>query len=257
MQFLPNYRRALVRKPGNRFAEGQTSAKGGKPFLPAAIMQHEHYCEILEAIGLELTVLEADERFPDGCFVEDTAVITEEVAIITRPGVSSRLGEEEAIAAVLAEERPLAYIRAPGTLDGGDVMRIGSHFYIGLSGRTNEEGARQLADILDQYGYSSSIVPVTSVLHLKTGITPLAPGLFVAIEEFAKRPEFQNSLLVKGGDAYSANCLRINDILLIPISSSARFKKQLADHGLSFVEAHMSEFRKMDGGLTCLSLLWK
>ncbi len=256
MQFLPNYRRALVRKPGKRFAEGQTSAERGKPSYSTAVRQHELYCEALEAIGLKLTILEADERYPDGCFVEDTAVITDEVAVITRPGTPSRLGEEEVIADLLAKERTLAHIKAPGTLDGGDVMRIGTHFYIGLSGRTNEEGARQLAKILNEHGYTSSTLPVRTVLHLKTGITPLAPDLFAGIKEFAERPEFQVCLSMEGEDAYSANCLRINDILLIPASSSKHFKKQLEKHEITFVEIPMTEFRKMDGGLTCLSLLW-
>ncbi len=255
MSFLPTYKHALVRRPGQRFAEGLTGANLGKPSYKLAKEQHEAYCEVLHSIGLEVTVLEADERYPDGCFVEDTAVITERVAVITRPGDVARQGEEEAIAELLARERPLARISAPGTLDGGDVMRVGDHFYIGLSGRTNEEGARQLAEILNAHGYDSSTLPVNTVLHLKTGITPIAEGVFVGIKEFAERPEFQTCVKLDPKEAYAANCLRINDILLMP-EGFAALKKRLENYGLGIVEIPMSEFRKMDGGLTCLSLLW-
>lgn len=248
------YTRAILRRPGANFADGVTMADEGMPDLDRALGQHDAYCKALEACGLTLSVLEADENFPDGCFVEDPAIVTEKMAIITRPGDASRLGEEGKIADVLSNYRSLEKIKSPGNVEGGDILRVGDHFYIGRSKRTNEEGARQLAVLFDRYGYSSSQIPLETVLHLKTGVTHIGKGYYISVPEFSGFFGEADVIVVSEEEAYAANCLPINDHLLIP-KGYPLAKKQIVDLGFKVVEIEMSEFKKMDGGLTCLSLL--
>jgi dimethylargininase len=245
---------AIVRVPGNNFVDGNTTADLGTPDFQKALEQHKQYCYALKKCGLDVTILEADEDYPDGCFVEDTAIVTEKVAIITRPGDISRLGEQEKISEVLSKKK-LEHVEYPGRVDGGDVMRVGNHLYIGMSRRTNQEGARQLSEILSKYGYSSSEIPVRSVLHLKTGITYLGNNNFISIDEFSE--VFKTSKIIKldQDESYSANCLLINDYLLIP-KGFPKAKQKILELGYRIIEIEMSEYRKMDGGLTCLSLLF-
>ncbi len=249
------FKKAIVRRPGSNFADGITTSDLGEPDYESALYQHEQYCDTLKECGLELTVLEPDPRYPDGCFVEDTAVITEKCAVITRPSDLRRQGEEEEIEKILSEERKIEKIEAPGTLEGGDVLRIGNHFYIGRSRRTNEDGANQLISILTRYGYTASTIPVNSVLHLKTGVTYLGNNDIVSIDEFSDK--FENFRVLKIGEPeeYSANCLPINDYLLIP-KGFKKTKLRILALGYLTIDLEMSEFEKMDGGLTCLSLLY-
>ena len=145
--------RAILRTPGRSFAAGLTSAGGGAPDLPRALAQHAAYARALEACGLALTILAADERLPDGTFVEDTAILTPPAAIVTRPGAPSRLRETDAIEEALVRFYPtLLHIRAPGTVDGGDVCECDDQFLIGISARTNEAGATELAGLLHDRG---------------------------------------------------------------------------------------------------------
>ena len=254
---MPIYTQALVRKPGKNFSEGLTEAALSVPDFKMALQQHTRYVETLLECGLKVTVLEADERYPDGCFVEDTAIITEKVAIITNPGAASRKGEEQAIKEVLSSYKSVLSIRPPGTLEGGDVLRVEDHFYIGVSKRTNPAGADQLSKILEIHGYISSHVPVTNVLHLKTGVTYIQNNTVVIMEEFKDHPAFAhfNKIVISEANSHVANCLPINDKLLIA-KGHPGFRKQLANWELEVVEMDMSEFGKMDGGLTCLSLLF-
>ena len=246
--------KAIVRKPGRNFADGLTSSGLGKPDFEKALKQHSYYCEALMSLGLELIVLDADERYPDGCFVEDTAVITSEIAIITRPGAGSRQGEEVIIKSVLSELKKTVSIEAPGTLDGGDIMRAENHFYIGMSDRTNNEGAGQLSEVLQQYGYTSSLIKVGEGLHLKSGIAYLGHGNFITAKVPEGLIEYKEIIITGDADSYSANCLHVNEKLLLS-SGFPKIKEQVIRLGYKVIELDMSEFRKMDGGLTCLSLL--
>lgn len=252
---MPTFSHAIVRQPGPNFAEGVTHAQLGLPNFELALAQHAAYCQALESCGLRLTVLEADARYPDGCFVEDTAIVTEEVAIITRPGDPTRRGEQARIAEALALHKPLAIIAPAGCVDGGDVIRVGRHFYIGQSARTNEAGAQQLTHFFAQQGYTASTVSVQNVLHLKTGITYIGQDTFVSTAEFAERFDAHSLIQVPPQEAYAANCLRVNDQVLIP-QGYPETKQQLRDRGFKLIELDLSEFEKMDGGLTCLSLLF-
>ena len=149
-----SFTRALCRKPGPDLAGGITTSDLGIPDFALACDQFDRYVVTLRECGLDLTVLEALDGFPDAHFVEDTAVVTSDVAVITRPGAASRQGEQHSVAKAMAAHRPLAHIESPGTLDGGDVLMIGTHFLIGISDRTNEEGTRQLGAILESHGNS-------------------------------------------------------------------------------------------------------
>ena len=248
------YTKAIVRSPGRNFAEGISTSNLGKSDFGKALEQHSAYCDALKGCGLELIVLKADERYPDGCFVEDTAIVTDEVAVITRPGASSRMGEEAEISEILSEFRKIETIRFPGTLDGGDVLRVENHFFIGISGRTNREGARQLSSILSKYGFTASETEVGEGLHLKSGIAYLGKGNFISAVGFSKITGSSRVIILNQEESYYANCLQVNDFLMIP-KGFPKAKKNILELGDKAIELDMSEFRKMDGGLTCLSLL--
>ena len=260
LSFSPmhQYTRALTRRPGANFSAGQTDAALGAPDIEKALAQHHAYCAALEKCGLEVATLEADERFPDGPFVEDTAIVTEEGALITQPGHESRRGEVESIAEVLSSS-DLSCERMDGDarLDGGDVLRVGDHFYIGLSARTNKAGAEQLQAFLRKRGYTSSEVAINNILHLKTGITSPLEGVLLGQKEFLTRPEFSEyeKIQVPDDEAYAANCLSINGTLLFP-AGHPKTQEALETKGANILQLEMGEFAKMDGGLTCLSLLW-
>lgn len=249
------YTRAIVRRPGRNFANGITTSNLGKPDFDKALEQHAAYCEALMKCGVELTVLDADERYPDGCFVEDTAVVNSKVKVISKPGAATRRGEEEAIAGILAGSGPIESIIAPGTMEGGDVLRAGNHYFIGISERTNTEGADQLSAILGKHGFSTSFVRVEAGLHLKSDIAYLGNGNFISTPVFSHVANPVNTIILDPEEYYSANCLRINDYLLIA-KGFPKSKKKILDLGYNIIELDMSEFRKMDGGLTCLSLLF-
>ncbi len=249
------YTKAIVRRPGSNFARGITTSDLGQPDFNKALEQHAAYCDALIRCGVELTVLEADERYPDGCFVEDTAVVNSKVAVISRPGAASRMGEEEEIARVLAGFGITESITPPGTLEGGDVLRAENHYFIGLSARTNTEGASQLSAILSKHGFTSSVIRVEAGLHLKSDIAYLGKGNFISTPVFSKVAHPANTIVLDQDEYYSANCLRVNDYLLIP-KGFPKSKIKILELGYNIVELEMSEFRKMDGGLTCLSLLF-
>lgn len=253
------FRNAIVRPPGSNFADGLTTVDLGLPDFAAALVQHEQYCAALEQCGLTLTRLEADLRYPDSTFVEDTAILTGQCAILTRPGAPSRAGEVAAMRETLLPIFPsLQSIQAPGTLDGGDICEVGNHFFIGISERTNEEGARQLAQLLARAGYTSACVDIRgmkSILHLKSGIAYLGDNRLVVIDDLAGREAFRGYELigVKAGEEYAANCVRINDVVLVAAGFPA-FEAAVRGSGYQVIALDMSEYQKMDGGLSCLSL---
>ena len=248
------YTKAILRKPGRNYANGITTANIGKPDFEMALKQHEGYCNALVKCGLELTILDADLKYPDGCFVEDTAIVTKEVAIITRPGSTSRLGEEVEISKKFSGMKKTVTIDHPGHVDGGDILRMEDHFFIGRSKRTNREGAAQLKSILSEYGYTSSEITVETVPHLKSGITYLGKGNFISIDEFSEKIGPHYTITIEANENYSSNCLAVNDYLLIS-KGFPRSRQKILDLGYNIIEVEMSEFRKMDGALTCLSLL--
>ena len=252
------FTRAIVSKPCRAMVNGLTSAKLGKPNYHMALDQHEAYITALETTGLEVTIMNADEHFPDSCFVEDTAVLNEKVAIIDRPGAISRQGEPHDIEIALQRfysSQQLQKIIPPGTLEGGDVMRIGNMYYVGQSDRTNPEGIQQFRRILQKYGFGLTEIALRDMLHLKTGVNFLGDNLLLVAGEFIDHPKFDGftKIVVDDNEGYAANCLRINDCILIP-AGFPKIKTKLELLPFRLIELEMSEFQKLDGGLSCLSL---
>jgi dimethylargininase len=251
--------KAIVRTPGANFATGLTTVDLGAPDLERTLKQHEAYCQALESCGLDLIRLASDEEHPDSTFVEDTAILTARGAVITRPGAPSRLGETNHIGPLLRDYfSNIHLIEEPGTVDGGDICEAGERFFIGISLRTNEHGARQLAGFLESFGYSSSLIDVrgvSNILHLKSGMAYLGGQRLVAIEPLRGIKEFSSYDLIclDSSEAYAANCLVINDKVLIADGFPAT-KRELEHRGYQTIALDMSEFQKMDGGLSCLSL---
>jgi dimethylargininase len=248
---------AIVRVPGRNFDQGLTTVQLGVPRFELVLTQHAEYCDALRGCGLNVTTLEADLDHPDSTFVEDTAVVTERSAILTRPGARSREDEVTAMRPVLRRFFPtLTTIEAPATLDGGDICEAGSHFFLGVSQRTNEEGARQLAVYLASIGFTSEVVDVRgiqSILHLKSGVSYVGDNTLVVIEEMAGMFSGYERIVVAREESYAANCVRVNGRVLVA-AGYPRLVGELKERGFFPLELDMSEFQKMDGGLSCLSL---
>lgn len=253
---------AIVRLPAANFEQGLTSVDSGRPDFAVATAQHASYCAALRRCGLELSWLDADSTFPDSTFVEDTAVLTRASAILTRPGATSRRGEVASVEPALRQFRGhIDAIVAPATLDGGDVCAAGDHFFIGISARSNEVGARQLTEFLARDGYTSSTVDIRgidSILHLKSGVSFLDGNRLVLIDALREHPAFAgyDSVPVSGDEEYGANLLCINGQVIMS-TGFARLEVSLRDLGYEPITLDMSEFRKMDGALTCLSLRFR
>ena len=253
------FQNVIVRRPCKALVEGITSnPQLGKPDYALALQQHDDYIAALRQCGVEVTILPADERYPDSCFVEDPAVITSKCAIITNPGAPSRNGEKDEIIGAIRKffpEDKIEYIQAPGTLEGGDVMMVGNHFYVGRSARTNEEGIRQFIAILEKYGLSGSEVTLEEVLHLKTGVNYLENGNMLVAGEFVRKPEFAqyNRVEIPQEEAYAANCIWVNGTVIVPKGYPA-VEAAVRTLGYPVLLVDTSEYRKIDGGLSCLSL---
>jgi len=250
------FTQAIVRTPCQAMIDGITSAGMGRPNYDLALEQHTNYIHALKACELEVTVLPADEEFPDSCFVEDVALLTTDCAVITRPGAFSRRPETKIIRPAIEQfYDDIETITSPGTLDAGDIMMVNDHFYIGLSQRTNQFGANQLKSILVKFGMTSSFVRLNKVLHLKTGVAYLENDNLLACGEFLVHPDLQkfNIIEVPQEESYAANSIWINDTVLMP-SGFPKTRALIVAAGYEIIEIECSEFQKLDGGLSCLSL---
>lgn len=249
------FTRALTRQPGPDLAGGLSTAGLGAPDPELALRQHARYVAALRGLGLRVQVLPPLAGHPDACFVEDTAVLAGSLAVVTRPGAPSRRGETGSVAAALAQWGETVAVTAPGTLDGGDVLAVDRTCWIGLSGRTNAAGAAQLADRLAARGWSCHQVPVGAGLHLKSSVNHVGGRTLLLTEQFAGRDVFAGwkQLVVPAGEDYACNTLWMNGTLLVPAGFPG-VAALLARTGLPLLPLDTSEFRKLDGGLTCLSL---
>jgi dimethylargininase len=247
---------AIVRLPCQSIINGLSSASLGKPDYGRAMKQHAAYVEALKNTGLKVKVLEEDDQHPDSTFIEDVALCTSEFAVVTNPGAESRRGETKDIRQILGEFfSTIEEITSPGTLEAGDVMMIGNHFFIGISNRTNISGSEQLIQILNKHGMTGSTISLKKMLHLKSGASYLENNnLLVTGELEACRDLVKyNRIIVKTGESYAANSLWINGIVLIP-AGYPETRKRIEKAGYDTVTLDVSEFRKVDGGLSCLSL---
>jgi len=250
------FTKAIVRTPCAAMVNGITSADLGAPDFEKALIQHQDYIAALKECGLEVTVLDADENFPDSTFVEDVALMTPHSAIITNPGATTRKLETSSMRPVVADfYHKIESIKAPGTVESGDIMMVGEHYYIGLSDRTNQAGADQIIAILEKYNLTGSVIRLKEVLHLKTGLGYLENNNLLACGEFLTKPEFQqyNLLVVDSDEAYAANSVWINGMILTP-KGFPKTKALIESLGYKTREVDVSEFEKIDGGLSCLSL---
>jgi dimethylargininase len=250
------FRNAIVRTPGSSITMGLSKSSLGKPDHKMALLQHEIYIAQLKALGLEVRILPTEEMFPDSTFIEDTALCTPACAVITSPGAVSRRGEITGMRQILSDYfSNIEEIQLPGTLEAGDVMRTGNIYFIGLSERTNSEGADQLIVILKKYGYEGIKVPLTGLLHLKSGVSYIENNNLLATGELIDNHLFDgfNRIPVNEYEQYAANSLWINGTVLVPEGYSGT-KEKIEKAGYNTVTLDVSEFRKVDGGLSCLSL---
>jgi dimethylargininase len=219
--------------------------------------QHQKYQSILSALGCEIVTMPTHAGLADSVFVEDTAVVLDEIAVLCRPGAVSRRDEVPGIGRVLRQYRTLAAIQSPGTLDGGDVLRIGKVIYAGLSTRSNHEGIEQLRDIIAGYGYSMETVETTECLHLKSAVTAVAPGMLLINPDWVDRSSFRDFelIFVDGKEAHAANALRVKDSVIYP-SSFPRTMEELVKRNIDVRPVDLSELQKAEGAVTCCSLIF-
>ena len=250
------FKHAIVRTPCPEMIHGITSATLGKPDYSLALDQHREYVEALRSLGLEITVLGPDSRFPDSTFVEDVALCTVGFSIITNPGVASRKGEEVDMEKVLGPFYDhIEHIESPGTMEAGDVMMTGRHFYIGISDRSNDEGADQLIHLLEKHQMTGEKIKLKNLLHLKSGMSYLENDNLLVQNKLLNLPAINGFRKIKVGadEAYAANSLWVNGTVLVP-SGFPITRRNIEQAGYPTVSLDVSEFEKLDGGLSCLSL---
>ncbi len=226
--------------------------------LDAARAQHRQYEECLAAVGCRIYRLPAEPSLPDAVFVEDTAVVLDELAIITRPGAASRRDETRAPAdALWPYRRRLAPIEAPGTLDGGDVLPIGKKLLVGLSNRSNEAGIQQLRCLAGPFGYSVEGVQVKGCLHLKSAVTQVAENTLLINREWVDSGAFEGMELVDvdPGEPFGGNALLVGDTVIYPAGYPAT-RRRLEDRGIRVKAVDVAELGKAEGGVTWCSLIF-
>ena len=226
--------------------------------LDRARLQHTAYEEAIGRTGCRLIRLPAEPALPDSVFVEDTAIVLDDVAVVLRPGAPSRRPETGGIAGVLARHRRLARIEPPGTVDGGDVLRIGRTIYVGKSGRSNEAGRAQLGRRLAPFGYRVIGVELTGCLHLKSAVTQIAPGLILVNPRWVDPAALGNleRVEVHAREPFAANALLIGGTILYP-AAYPRTRERLVRRRLAVRSVDLSELAKAEGGITCSSLVFR
>jgi len=250
---------AITRAVSPAFVQCELSFIARQPIdLKIAEAQHQSYETLLEQLGARVISLPAEPNFPDSMFVEDPAIVFDELAVILPLGTPSRSGEADSLAFALAPYRKLAYVSPPGTMEGGDILRLGRKVYAGLSRRTNEEGIRQLRTLLVPYGYDVIAVAVSGCLHLKSAVTYIGRNTLLANRAWFDASVFREYqwIDVAEGEKHGANALAIADHVIYP-ASFPRTKARIESAGLSVLSVDISELQKAESGLTCSSLLFE
>jgi dimethylargininase len=248
---------ALVRQVSPRLADCVLTHLGRVAIdVQRASVQHRAYCDVLSGLGARVEPVAPLPDAPDSVFVEDTAVVVDEVAVITRPGVSSRTSETETTASVLSAYRPLLGLSDHATLEGGDVMRVGRTLYVGRSGRTNQAGVNELGALLAPWGYQVQGVDVDGCLHLKTACTFVPPHYVLANPDWVDRRVFEGVTVidVAGDEPFAANTLTLGVVTLVA-SSCPRTAAILNAQGVVTRAVDLSELAKAEGALTCSSVI--
>jgi dimethylargininase len=220
--------------------------------------QHREYENCLVRLGCDVRRIPPAPDLPDAVFVEDTAVVLDELAVITRPGADSRRPETGSVAQSLRPFRALRFIEEPATLDGGDVLTLGRHLFVGLSRRTNAAGIEQLRSIVTPYGYRVTAVELSGCLHLKSAVTAVGNEMLLVNPAWVDPGRFagQTAINVDTSEPFAANALLVNDTVLYP-AAYPNTRKSLEAHGLRVATVDVSELAKAEGGVTCCSLVFE
>jgi dimethylargininase len=248
---------ALTHVPSPNMAEGLRTYVGRAPIdHDLAARQHEDYCRLLRACGAEVRVLDVNRALPDCAFIEDTAVVLDEVAVLASMGDAARRAEPAGVEPELRKYREVHRVEAPATLEGGDVLRVGRTLLVGLSRRTNAAGVSALADVVGRHGYAVAGVPVRGCLHLKTACTALDERRLLVNPAWLEAGALRGFELVRvpAEEPWAANVLRVGDCVCVP-AGHVRVADTLRELGLDVRLIDLSEFAKAEGGVTCLSLL--
>jgi len=256
------YSRALVKRPGPELIQALSmDDTAGGIDAEAAFNQHESYISTLVSLGVDVHVLPSDPDHPDGVFVEDTAVVIPGAVVITRPGALPRRGETKSVTRAFQELAPeLEIIPMPegsGTVDGGDILRLGDCYYIGLSDRTNREGGEWLAARAEERGCRARFIPVSGSLHLTTVVTPLSPDTLIGTEEILSQfsGDSVKMIAVPPNESAAGNVLVVNGTVIVP-AECAETLEMLHRKGFDTSVVDVSQYARADGALTCLSILW-
>ncbi len=223
-----------------------------------ACEQHKQYVTALYSLGLEVQTLPADSHLPDSVFVEDTALVLDECAVITRPGADSRKPEIDSIIKVLTPYRKLFQIKAPARVDGGDILRVGKKIYVGLSTRSDHNAIEQMQEYLRPYGYEVKSVTVTGCLHLKSAVTQVTEDTLLINPEWVGKDHFSGMKFIEidPSEPYAANAVMIGETIIYP-TSFPKTQKRLEAAGIHMVMVDADELAKAEGAVTCCSLIFK
>jgi dimethylargininase len=250
---------ALCRAVSPAIADCELSFIGREPINVAmAHLQHRDYIAALTALGVHVTELPAEPDLPDSVFVEDTVLLFDELAVLTRPGAESRRAEVDAIApAVQAVRKQVERISAPGTIDGGDVLRIGKRVFVGLSQRSNQAAIDQLADILKPFEYTVTAVPMQDCLHLKSAVTELSDDTVLINPDWVDAAYFSEyrQIRVDEHEPHAANVVRLGSAILMP-SSFPETQALIEKAGYAVTAVDVSELQKAEGAVSCCSVLF-
>ena len=226
--------------------------------MDLAKQQHQQYQSVLSSLGCEIVIVSTESNLADSVFIEDTAVVLDEIAVLCRPATALRGQEVAGVKDVLQQYRTLASIQSPGTLEGGDLLRVGNIIYAGLSTRSNQSGIEQLRYIVADYGFSVESVETKKCLHLKSAVSEVAPGVLLINSDWISRSVFKNYELidVDKEEAHAANALLVDQKVIYP-SSFPRTLEKLVNAGLDVTQVNVSELQKAEGAVTCCSLIFK
>jgi dimethylargininase len=250
---------AITRDVSASLADCQLSFVDREPIdIGRAAAQHHAYRQALESLGCKVVALPAQDAMPDAVFVEDVALVFDEVAVMTRPGAESRRCEGASVAEALRDYRTLKQIEAPAKIDGGDVLRIGRSIYVGQSARSNADGIDQLRAAVAEFGYTVQGVPTRECLHLKSAVTQIADGVLLIQREWVDRDVFAGYRLidVDPDEPHAANALRIGNGVVYP-ASFPRTRQRMLDAGVAVTTVDLSELQKAEGATTCCSLVFR
>ena len=248
---------AVTRKVSPAIARGELTHLKPSDIDPVlAASQHETYCRALEEAGCLIVAMPADPALPDSVFVEDGAVVLDEIAVLTRPGAPSRRPEIPALRAELDRYRPLVEINGPGTLDGGDVLQVGRRLWVGRSGRSNAGGIRQLGEFLEPFGYTVAPVSIQGCLHLKTAVTRIGPDTVLLNPDMVDPVCFDglSILEVDHSEPMAANALLVGETVIYPEAFPAT-RRKLGEAGIQVRTVPAGELAKAEGGVTCCSIV--